>query len=109
MGHGLPCELSSSSGRERTADGILRGNRFAGYPMTDASPSPADLLLVNGCIATQDDRRSFVSALAIKNGRIHATGDTKTMMAHKGPATRVIELNNRTVIPGLIDSHSHPV
>jgi predicted amidohydrolase YtcJ len=81
--------------------------------MTDArSPAaenPADLLLVNGRIATQDERRSLVSALAIRNGRIHATGDTKTMMAHKGPATRVVELNGRTVIPGLIDSHSHPI
>src|SRR6266576_657633 len=81
--------------------------------MTDADSSasgaPADLLLLNGRIATQDDRRAFVSALAIKNGRIHATGDAKTVMACKGPATRVIELNGRTVIPGLIDSHSHPI
>src|SRR5437879_2785819 len=81
--------------------------------MTDTNPSPngspADLLLVNGRIATQDDRRSFASALAIKNGRIHATGDTATVMADKGPATRVVELNGRTVIPGLIDSHSHPI
>ena len=81
--------------------------------MTDSTPpraeSPADLLLVNGRIATQDDRQSFVSALAIKDGLIHATGDTATIMAYKGPATRVIELNGRTVIPGLIDSHSHPI
>jgi len=77
--------------------------------MTDSNPSPANLLLVNGRIATQDDRQSFVTALAIKNGRIHATGDTATIMAHKGSATRVVELNGRTVIPGLIDSHSHPI
>jgi predicted amidohydrolase YtcJ len=77
--------------------------------MTDSNPSPANLLLVNGRIATQDSRQSFVTALAIKNGRIHATGDTATIMAHKGSATRVVELNGRTVIPGLIDSHSHPI
>jgi len=81
--------------------------------MNDSTPpqaeSPPDLLLVNGRIATQDDRQSFVTALAIKDGRIHATGDTATVMAHRGPATRVIELNGRTVIPGLIDSHSHPI
>ncbi len=77
--------------------------------MTDSNPSPADLLLLNGRIATQDDRQSSVNALAIKNGRIQATGDTKTMTAYKGPATRVVELNGRTVIPGLIDSHSHPI
>src|SRR5882762_5749143 len=83
------------------------------YPMAGANPSPnaspADLLLVNGRIATQDDRRSFASALAIKDGRVHATGDTRAIMAHKGPATRVVALNGRTVIPGLVDSHSHPI
>src|SRR5881396_3078994 len=81
--------------------------------MPDSTPSqaesPADLLLLNGRIATQDAKQSFVSALAIKNGRIHATGDAKTIIAHKGAATRVVELNGRTVIPGLIDSHSHPI
>src|SRR3989442_1421794 len=90
-----------------------RTGRHCFYPMTDSTPSqaesPADLLLVNGRIATQDDRQSFVSALAIKDGRIHATGDTATVMPHRGPATRVVELNGRTVIPGLIDSHSHPI
>jgi predicted amidohydrolase YtcJ len=81
--------------------------------MTDAHSSaagaPADLLLVNGRIATQDPKRPFVNALAIKNDRVQATGEAKTIMAHQGPATRVIELDNRTVIPGLIDSHSHPI
>src|SRR6266545_6841007 len=90
-----------------------RTGRHCFYPMTDSTPrraeSPADLLLVNGRIATQDDRQSFVNALAIKDGRIHATGDTATVMAHRGPATRVVELNGRTVIPGLIDSHPHPI
>jgi len=40
-------------------------------------------------IATQDDRQSFVDALAIKDGRIHATGDAATVMAYRGAATRV--------------------
>src|SRR5258707_8775844 len=69
----------------------------------------SDLLLVNGRIATQDERQSFVTALAIKDGRVLAAGDAKTVMACKGPATRVVDLNGRTVIPGLIDSHSHPI
>src|SRR3989442_15803694 len=81
--------------------------------MTDTNPppngSPADLLLVNGRIATQDDRQPFVNALAIKDGRIHATGDAAAVMAYRSAKTRVVELNGRTVIPGLIDSHSHPI
>jgi len=81
--------------------------------MPDSTPSqaesPADLLLLNGRIATQDAKQSLVSALAIKSGRIQATGDAATVMAHKGAATRVVELNGRTVIPGLIDTHTHPI
>lgn len=46
------------------------------------------------------DRRSFVNALAIKDGRIHATGDIATVMAYRAAATRVLYLNGRTVIPG---------
>lgn len=49
------------------------------------------------------DRRLFLNALAIKDGRIHATGDTATVMTYRGATTRIVELNGRTVIPGLID------
>lgn len=41
-----------------------------------------------------------MNALAIKDGRIHATGDIATVMAYRAAATRVLYLNGRTVIPG---------
>lgn len=69
----------------------------------------ADLLLVGGNIATQDDHRSFVAAVAIKDGRFLATGTDAEIFAYRGPATRVLELNGRTVIPGLNDSHLHVI
>src|SRR2546428_149418 len=54
--------------------------------MPDSTPSqaesPADLLLLNGRIATQDAKQSFVSALAIKSGRIQATGDAATAVGY---------------------------
>lgn len=74
-----------------------------------SNTAPADLALVNGRIATQDERRSFVQALAIKDGLVHAAGDTATVQAVCGPHTRTIDLQRRTVVPGLIDSHSHPI
>ena len=70
------------------------------------SPKDADLILLNGRIATQDERRSMVQALAIKDGRILATGSDAEIGGYQG---RKIDLNGRTVIPGLIDSHSHPI
>jgi predicted amidohydrolase YtcJ len=69
----------------------------------------ADLTLFNGRIATQDDRRSIVQAIAIKDGLVQATGDDASIAAFRGPDTRNIDLNGRTVVPGLIDSHSHPI
>ena len=70
------------------------------------SPKDADLILLNGRIATQDERRSMVQALAIKDGRVLATGSDAEIRGYQG---RSIDLNGRTVIPSLIDSHSHPI
>lgn len=69
----------------------------------------ADLVLTNGRIATLDDRRSFVQAIAMRDGRVLATGDDAGIQAFRGPATRTVDLHGRTAIPGLIDSHSHPI
>ena len=72
-----------------------------------SEPVEADCLVVNGRIATQDARRSFVAALAIRDDRILATGSTDDMLKYRGPSTTVIDVGGRTVIPGLIDSHMH--
>src|SRR5215470_1063576 len=69
----------------------------------------ADVIVRNGRIATQDDRRSFASAAAIKDGRFLAVGTDTEVMPHKGAATQVIDVGGRTVIPGLNDSHMHPI
>jgi len=70
------------------------------------SPNDADLILLNGRIATQDERRSTVQALAIKDGRILAIGTDAEMARYNGAS---VDLHGRTAIPGLIDSHSHPI
>ncbi len=69
----------------------------------------ADVIIMNGRIATQDERRSFASAAAIKDGRFIAVGSDKDVMAHRGEKTQVIDVQGRTVIPGLNDSHMHPI
>jgi predicted amidohydrolase YtcJ len=76
-----------------------------------ASPGsdPADVIVRNGRIATQDERRSFVAAVAITGGRFLAVGTDAEVMAHKGDATQVIDVGGRSVIPGLNDSHMHPI
>ena len=69
----------------------------------------ADRVLINGQIATQDERRSFVEALAIRGDRVLATGLTDDMLKYRGPRTTIINLGGRTVIPGLNDSHIHVI
>jgi predicted amidohydrolase YtcJ len=74
-----------------------------------ASANPPDLLLVNGKIVTLDAASSVKEALAVEAGSIIATGSSDELRNLAGPATRVIDLGGRTVIPGLIDSHIHAI
>lgn len=69
---------------------------------------PADTILHNAKIATNGSP-SFVEALAITDGKITATGSEKSVFQQRGPQTRVIDGKGRTVIPGLNDSHMHPI
>ena len=67
----------------------------------------AELILQNGKIATQDDRRSIVEAVAIRDGRFLGIGSDREVMRFRDERTKLIDLNKRTVIPGLNDSHLH--
>src|SRR6516225_8621329 len=72
-----------------------------------SAQTPADIVLLNGKIVTVDDRFTIAEALAVKGERILAVGSNAEIEKHKGPLTRVVDLNRRTVIPGLIDNHAH--
>ena len=67
----------------------------------------ADVILVNGKIVTVDDRFTIAQALAIKGRRIVAVGGNAEIRDRAGGNTRVIDLQGRSVIPGLIDNHAH--
>ena len=68
-----------------------------------------DTILLNGKIVTVDARSSVREALAIRDGHIVALGTTAEMRKLAGPRSRVIDLQGRSVIPGLIDSHLHAI
>jgi predicted amidohydrolase YtcJ len=66
-----------------------------------------DTILVNGKLIVYDGAPA--QALAVRDGKIAAIGDTPRIRALAGPSTRIIDLDGRTVIPGLIDSHIHAI
>ncbi len=68
----------------------------------------AELILHNAKIAT-NGVPSFVKAIAIAAGKIAAVGKDEEILRLRGPHTHVIDGRRRTVIPGLNDSHMHPI
>ncbi|HEY7387803.1 MAG TPA: amidohydrolase [Bryobacteraceae bacterium] len=68
-----------------------------------------DTVLINGKILTADLAFSTQQALAVHDGRIAAVGTTAKIRKLAGAKTKVIDLDGRTVIPGLIDSHMHAI
>ena len=69
----------------------------------------ADTVLINGKIVTVDQQFSIQEALAVRDGRILRIGKTSEIQKLAGPGSRVIDLQGRSVIPGLIDSHLHGI
>jgi len=66
-----------------------------------------DTILVNGKVLTVDKDFSVANALAIKGARILAVGTDQVIRAMADGKTRVIDVQGKTVIPGLIDNHMH--
>ncbi|MDB4879626.1 MAG: Amidohydrolase 3 [Gemmatimonadetes bacterium] len=71
------------------------------------SARPADLIVANARIYTVDESRPVVAAMAVRDGRVLFTGSLREATALRGPATRVLDLGGRTVIPGMVDAHGH--
>ena len=67
----------------------------------------ADLVMIGGVAWTAIEGSALAEAVAVRDGRIMATGSNQDIQALVRPGTRVIELNGRTVTPGFIDAHTH--
>ncbi len=72
-----------------------------------AGAQSADTILVNGKVITLDPRSSVAQAIAIRDGKVLATGTDGDIRTRADGHTKVVDLGGRTVIPGLMDSHIH--
>jgi predicted amidohydrolase YtcJ len=66
-----------------------------------------EAILYRGRFTTLDRSNPTASAVAIRDGVFTAVGDDSEVMKLRGPLTRVIDLQGRPVLPGLIDNHLH--
>ena len=67
----------------------------------------AELIFHNGNIITADDAFTLAEAVAIRDGKFLAVGDSARILRMAGPNTRVVDLQGKTVTPGFIDTHFH--
>lgn len=75
-----------------------------------AAQNAADLILHGGKVVTVDAGFNVTEAVAVKAGRIVAVGPSADIIARqRGPATQMIDLKGRTLLPGLTDAHVHPL
>ncbi len=74
-----------------------------------AAAEPPDLVVHNGKVVTVDAGFRIAQAMAVKGDRIVAVGANADVLKLAGPATQRLDLAGKTVLPGLIDSHSHPL
>ena len=73
-----------------------------------------EMLFINGNVVSMDDNGvnenvgSVYQAVAIRDGRILSLGTTDSIRSLAGPQTKIYDVKGRTIIPGIIDTHSHP-
>jgi predicted amidohydrolase YtcJ len=75
--------------------------------LTPALLPASDTLLIHGHIYTGNAKAPWAQAIAITGTRIDAVGSDQEILARRQPKTQVIDLQGRTVIPGISDSHTH--
>ena len=71
-------------------------------------PDGADLVLTGGNIYTSNEQQPWAEAVAIKEGRFVYVGGSDGVSAYLSDGTRLVDLDGRLIIPGLIDAHAHP-
>jgi predicted amidohydrolase YtcJ len=85
------------------------GGIFTVVGFAQSHSTPADLILINGRFHTLEKTKPSVSAVGIRGNRFVVAGTRSEAMRFRGPATKILDLQGATVIPGLNDSHMHPI
>lgn len=74
---------------------------------TPVTEGIAEIIFFNGEIVTMNENMDIAEAIAVKGEMIIAVGDEDEVMEFAGPDTKLIDLDGRTAIPGIVDTHTH--
>jgi predicted amidohydrolase YtcJ len=74
-----------------------------------AGAQPPDIIYYNAKVITVAPDRPAAQALAIRGDRFAAVGGDEEVLKTAGPNTRKIDLGGKCVVPGIIESHVHPI
>ncbi len=86
---------------------VATSAKLPGRPLRLQSDGPADLIVTAKRIWTGDPANAWAGAVASRGGIIAAVGSAADVLRFRGPRTRLIEQNDATILPGLIDAHGH--
>jgi len=100
----MPCTAGKSALRRLA---VVCGLLYSFHSLLHAAG--ADLILHGGKVVTVDGRFSIHEAIAVERGRIAQVGRSADVLQRRDSRSEVVDLHGRLVLPGLIDSHAHPV
>jgi predicted amidohydrolase YtcJ len=78
-----------------------------GLVPAQTSNEPADLVFKNGNIYTANEHHPRAEAIAVRKDRIVFVGSNRDAQKYVGKTTRVVDLNGKTLLPGMTDAHHH--
>lgn len=86
-----------------TVSGLYPGS----FSVVNADSNDPDTIYHNGKVITMDENETIAEAVAVKDGKITFVGTKEEIEALKGSNTRMVDLDESVMLPGLYDAHSH--
>ncbi len=99
---------SAMAGAQNPTAHHRAGESVAFEFVTSERADPADVIITDARIYTEDSFRQLVEALAVRDGKIIFTGPASEATKFIGPKTKIESLGGKLVLPGLVDAHIHP-
>jgi predicted amidohydrolase YtcJ len=105
---GLSIEPTRRNFMALSAASLTAASAIGSVPSAFAADGGADTIFVNGTVVASAGKPA-VNALAIGQGKILASGSKASVMGLKTASTKIVDLDGRTLLPGLMDSHHHTI